>query len=171
MWHAFLPSLFSALEMHEQISYYNTHSNHPFPYVLICFRVCLVESILCRCCLVLCRLVIISPPIPPTRLDFPSWGLSCHGIPVTVWHGKSVFMCTRVWPYVLLSYPLSLCQSQPGAGAPPMMPGSPMMAGQQPMMRPQFPAAGAPGQPVLNTYWSKHLYDLNKQYISSHLFA
>ncbi|XP_056603829.1 clathrin coat assembly protein AP180-like [Triplophysa dalaica] len=34
----------------------------------------------------------------------------------------------------------------PGAGAPPMMPGSPMMAGQQPMMRPQFPATGAPGQ-------------------------
>ncbi|KAI7792153.1 putative clathrin coat assembly protein AP180 [Triplophysa rosa] len=36
----------------------------------------------------------------------------------------------------------------PGAGAPPMMPGSPMMAGQQPMMRPQFPATGAPGQPM-----------------------
>ncbi|KAA0720735.1 AP180 91 kDa synaptosomal-associated protein Clathrin coat-associated protein [Triplophysa tibetana] len=37
-------------------------------------------------------------------------------------------------------------QAQPGAGAPTMMPGSPMMAGQQPMMRPQFPATGAPGQ-------------------------
>ncbi|XP_073668469.1 clathrin coat assembly protein AP180 [Paramisgurnus dabryanus] len=37
-------------------------------------------------------------------------------------------------------------QAQPGAGAPPMMPGSPMMAAQQPMMRPQFSAAGAPGQ-------------------------
>ncbi|XP_016371951.1 clathrin coat assembly protein AP180-like isoform X4 [Sinocyclocheilus rhinocerous] len=36
----------------------------------------------------------------------------------------------------------------PGAGAAPMMPGSPMMATQQPMMRPQFPAAGAPGQPI-----------------------
>ncbi|XP_073723086.1 clathrin coat assembly protein AP180 [Misgurnus anguillicaudatus] len=36
----------------------------------------------------------------------------------------------------------------PGAGAPPMMPGSPMMAAQQPMMRPQFSAAGAPGQPM-----------------------
>ncbi|XP_016390830.1 clathrin coat assembly protein AP180-like isoform X1 [Sinocyclocheilus rhinocerous] len=36
----------------------------------------------------------------------------------------------------------------PGAGAAPMMPGSPMMAAQQPMMRPQFPAAGAPGQPM-----------------------
>ncbi|XP_042603397.1 clathrin coat assembly protein AP180 isoform X2 [Cyprinus carpio] len=36
----------------------------------------------------------------------------------------------------------------PGAGAAPMMPGSPMMATQQPMMRPQFPAAGAPGQPM-----------------------
>uniref|UniRef100_A0A8C1QDZ3 Clathrin coat assembly protein AP180 n=1 Tax=Cyprinus carpio TaxID=7962 RepID=A0A8C1QDZ3_CYPCA len=35
-----------------------------------------------------------------------------------------------------------------GAGAAPMMPGSPMMATQQPMMRPQFPAAGAPGQPM-----------------------
>ncbi|KAG1952765.1 clathrin coat assembly protein AP180 [Pimephales promelas] len=39
-------------------------------------------------------------------------------------------------------------QAQPGAGASPMMPGSPMMASQQPMMRPQFPAAGAPGQPM-----------------------
>ncbi|XP_016299738.1 clathrin coat assembly protein AP180-like isoform X2 [Sinocyclocheilus anshuiensis] len=39
-------------------------------------------------------------------------------------------------------------QAQPGAGAAPMMPGSPMMATQQPMMRPQFPAAGAPGQPI-----------------------
>ncbi|XP_016390831.1 clathrin coat assembly protein AP180-like isoform X2 [Sinocyclocheilus rhinocerous] len=39
-------------------------------------------------------------------------------------------------------------QAQPGAGAAPMMPGSPMMAAQQPMMRPQFPAAGAPGQPM-----------------------
>ncbi|XDV24619.1 hypothetical protein PO909_028740, partial [Leuciscus waleckii] len=39
-------------------------------------------------------------------------------------------------------------QSQPGAGASPMMPGSPMMASQQQMMRPQFPAAGAPGQPM-----------------------
>ncbi|XP_016303071.1 clathrin coat assembly protein AP180-like isoform X2 [Sinocyclocheilus anshuiensis] len=39
-------------------------------------------------------------------------------------------------------------QAQPGAGAVPMMPGSPMMAAQQPMMRPQFPAAGAPGQPM-----------------------
>ncbi|XP_052439141.1 clathrin coat assembly protein AP180-like [Carassius gibelio] len=36
----------------------------------------------------------------------------------------------------------------PGAGAAPMMPGSPMMATQQPMMRPQFPAGGAPGQPM-----------------------
>ncbi|KAK9975628.1 hypothetical protein ABG768_020869 [Culter alburnus] len=35
-----------------------------------------------------------------------------------------------------------------GAGAAPMMPGSPMMAAQQPMMRPQFPAGGAPGQPL-----------------------
>ncbi|XP_048010707.1 clathrin coat assembly protein AP180 isoform X2 [Megalobrama amblycephala] len=35
-----------------------------------------------------------------------------------------------------------------GAGAAPMMPGSPMMAAQQPMMRPQFPAGGAPGQPM-----------------------
>ncbi|XP_043092246.1 clathrin coat assembly protein AP180 isoform X4 [Puntigrus tetrazona] len=35
--------------------------------------------------------------------------------------------------------------AMPGAGA---MPGSPMMAAQQPMMRPQFPAAGAPGQPM-----------------------
>uniref|UniRef100_A0A9J8BGL0 Clathrin coat assembly protein AP180 n=2 Tax=Cyprinus carpio TaxID=7962 RepID=A0A9J8BGL0_CYPCA len=39
-------------------------------------------------------------------------------------------------------------QAQTGAGAAPMMPGSPMMATQQPMMRPQFPAAGAPGQPM-----------------------
>ncbi|XP_026066148.1 clathrin coat assembly protein AP180-like isoform X2 [Carassius auratus] len=39
-------------------------------------------------------------------------------------------------------------QAQPGAGAAPMMPGSPMMATQQPMMRPQFPAGGAPGQPM-----------------------
>ncbi|XP_039523657.1 clathrin coat assembly protein AP180 isoform X5 [Pimephales promelas] len=38
--------------------------------------------------------------------------------------------------------------AMPGAGASPMMPGSPMMASQQPMMRPQFPAAGAPGQPM-----------------------
>ncbi|XP_016299739.1 clathrin coat assembly protein AP180-like isoform X3 [Sinocyclocheilus anshuiensis] len=38
--------------------------------------------------------------------------------------------------------------AMPGAGAAPMMPGSPMMATQQPMMRPQFPAAGAPGQPI-----------------------
>ncbi|XP_016125835.1 clathrin coat assembly protein AP180-like isoform X5 [Sinocyclocheilus grahami] len=38
--------------------------------------------------------------------------------------------------------------AMPGAGAAPMMPGSPMMAAQQPMMRPQFPAAGAPGQPM-----------------------
>ncbi|XP_016303074.1 clathrin coat assembly protein AP180-like isoform X5 [Sinocyclocheilus anshuiensis] len=38
--------------------------------------------------------------------------------------------------------------AMPGAGAVPMMPGSPMMAAQQPMMRPQFPAAGAPGQPM-----------------------
>ncbi|XP_048010710.1 clathrin coat assembly protein AP180 isoform X5 [Megalobrama amblycephala] len=39
-------------------------------------------------------------------------------------------------------------QAQSGAGAAPMMPGSPMMAAQQPMMRPQFPAGGAPGQPM-----------------------
>lgn len=44
-----------------------------------------------------------------------------------------------------------------------MMPGSPMMAGQQPMMRPQFPAAGAPGQPVLNTHWPKHPYQINRE--------
>ncbi|KAK7129803.1 hypothetical protein R3I94_009273 [Phoxinus phoxinus] len=36
----------------------------------------------------------------------------------------------------------------PGAGASPMMPGSPMMGSQQPMMRPQFPATGAQGQPM-----------------------
>ncbi|XP_028857911.1 clathrin coat assembly protein AP180 isoform X4 [Denticeps clupeoides] len=41
-------------------------------------------------------------------------------------------------------------QSQPGAAGAgaPMMPGSPMMFPQQPMMRPQFPAGGAAGAPM-----------------------
>lgn len=56
-------------------------------------------------------------------------------------------MCVRA-AYVFVSLTVSLCDSQSGAGAAPMMPGSPMMAAQQPMMRPQFPAGGAPGQPV-----------------------
>ncbi|XP_043092248.1 clathrin coat assembly protein AP180 isoform X5 [Puntigrus tetrazona] len=54
---------------------------------------------------------------------------------------------------VAMTSPLGVCPvmgspspfGMPGAGA---MPGSPMMAAQQPMMRPQFPAAGAPGQPM-----------------------
>uniref|UniRef100_A0A8C2A6F1 Clathrin coat assembly protein AP180 n=1 Tax=Cyprinus carpio TaxID=7962 RepID=A0A8C2A6F1_CYPCA len=57
---------------------------------------------------------------------------------------------------VAMTSPLRVCPvmgspspfGMPGAGAAPMMPGSPMMATQQPMMRPQFPAAGAPGQPM-----------------------
>ncbi|XP_067284451.1 clathrin coat assembly protein AP180 [Pseudorasbora parva] len=57
---------------------------------------------------------------------------------------------------VAMTSPLGVCPvmgspspySMSGAGASPMMPGSPMMAAQQPMMRPQFPAAGAPGQPM-----------------------
>uniref|UniRef100_A0A8C1JI37 Clathrin coat assembly protein AP180 n=1 Tax=Cyprinus carpio TaxID=7962 RepID=A0A8C1JI37_CYPCA len=57
---------------------------------------------------------------------------------------------------VAMTSPLRVCPvmgspspfGMTGAGAAPMMPGSPMMATQQPMMRPQFPAAGAPGQPM-----------------------
>lgn len=59
-----------------------------------------------------------------------------------------VYVCVCMKAFVFVSLTVSLCDSQPGAGASPMMPGSPMMASQQPMMRPQFPAAGAPGQPV-----------------------
>ncbi|XP_050963356.1 clathrin coat assembly protein AP180 [Labeo rohita] len=62
---------------------------------------------------------------------------------------------TPSWGIAMTS-PLGVCPvmgspspfGMPGAGAAPMMPGSPMMAAQQPMMRPQFPAAGAPGQPM-----------------------
>ncbi|XP_048010708.1 clathrin coat assembly protein AP180 isoform X3 [Megalobrama amblycephala] len=57
---------------------------------------------------------------------------------------------------VTMNSPLGVCPvmgspspfGMSGAGAAPMMPGSPMMAAQQPMMRPQFPAGGAPGQPM-----------------------
>ncbi len=54
-----------------------------------------VIVILFRCCPVLCGLVLTLPPpsLPPTHSDFSSRGLSCHEIPVTVWHGKSVLMC------------------------------------------------------------------------------
>ncbi len=57
-------------------------------------------------------------------------------------------MCVCVVVQACVSLTVSLCDSKPGAGAAPMMPGSPMMAAQQQMMRPQFPTAGAPGQPV-----------------------
>ncbi|XP_028857910.1 clathrin coat assembly protein AP180 isoform X3 [Denticeps clupeoides] len=49
-------------------------------------------------------------------------------------------------PFIGAQTPFSM-PGAAGAGAP-MMPGSPMMFPQQPMMRPQFPAGGAAGAPM-----------------------
>ncbi|KAI5094198.1 clathrin coat assembly protein AP180 isoform X5 [Silurus meridionalis] len=72
-------------------------------------------------------------------------GLSSHEAFVAVWHGKNVYVClpecSCLDESVHVSHAL-FCHMQPGAAG-----ASPMMFPQQPMMRPQFPAAGAPAAP------------------------